>query len=190
MQRMGFLNCILCERTVSKLEKALPLSDTEIEAVYARHADTVYRVSFSFMKNRAEAEDIVQETFLKLISRRMRFQSPEHEKAWLIVTASNLCKNALKHWWRKNEDIDGLANVTQEYDFETGETIRAIMALPPDYKAVVYMYYYEGYSTPEIAQFTGAPQTTVRSRLYRARKLLKNMLGGELNEPAGYSQSL
>ena len=172
------------------MQKTSPLSDREIELVYARHVDTVYRVCFSFMKNRADTEDIVQETFLRLISHNMRFETPAHEKAWLIVTASNLCKNALKHWWRRNEDIDSLTNISQEYDFDTGETLRAIMALPKDYKTVVYMYYYEGYSTPEIARFTGSPQATVRSKLHRARKLLKESLGGDTDEPAIYSKSL
>ena len=167
-----------------------PLSDREIEEAYARHVDTVYRVCFSFMKNRADTEDIVQETFLKLISHNMRFETPGHEKAWLIVTASNLCKNALKHWWRRNMGMDSLANISQEYDFHTGETLRAIMDLPKDYKLVVYMYYYEGYSTPEIAEFTGAPQATVRSKLYRARKLLKKALGGDADEQADYSKSI
>ena len=172
------------------MQKASPLSDREIEETYSRNVDTVYRVCFSFMKNRADTEDIVQETFLRLISHNMRFETQSHERAWLIVTASNLCKNALKHWWRRNEDIDSLTNISQEYDFDTGEILRAIMALPKDYKALVYMYYYEGYSTPEIAQFTNMPQSTVRSKLHRARKLLKEQLGGDADEQTDYPKSV
>ncbi len=172
------------------MKREPPLSDREIEAAYSRNIDAVYRVCFSFMKNRADAEDLAQEAFLKLIDRRMRFDTPEHEKAWLIVTAANLCKNALRHWWRKNEDLDSLSHVPQSYDEETGEVLRAVLALPKDYKVLVYLYYYEGYSTPEIARFTGAPQATVRSRLHRARKLLKNILGGDEDEPQRTEKSL
>lgn len=71
-------------------------TDEEIEKIYNRHVDTVYRVCFSFMKNEADTEDLVQETFLKLIMSGKSFTSQEHEKAWLIVAASNACKDALK----------------------------------------------------------------------------------------------
>ena len=85
---------------------SLERTDREITELYQRHVDTVYRVCYSYMKNRADTEDMVQDTFIKLISSGVCFQSAEHEKAWLIVTASNLCKNALRHWWRRRENID------------------------------------------------------------------------------------
>lgn len=75
---------------------ALLRTDKEITEIYYRQVDTVYRVCYSFMKNKPEAEDLVQETFLRLISRGIIFDNERHEKAWLIVTASNLCKDALK----------------------------------------------------------------------------------------------
>ena len=81
----------------------------DIVRIYERHVDSVYRLCFSFMKNSADAEDMVQETFLRLLSSGKSFESEEHEKAWLIVTASNLCKDTLKKWWRKNENIDDYA---------------------------------------------------------------------------------
>lgn len=167
-----------------------PMSDREIEESYNRNVDAVYRVCFSFMKNRAEAEDMTQEAFLKLIGRRARFDSLEHERAWLIVTASNLCKNALRHWWRRHEDLDSLPDTVQSRDPDTGDVLRAVLNLPGDYKAMVYLYYYEGYKTPEIAAFTGMPQATVRSKLYRARKLLKTVLGDEEDEPLKADKSL
>ena len=67
--------------------------------VYSRQADTVYRVCYSFMRNKADTEDLVQETFLKLLSTGKTFENERHERAWLIVTASNLCKDSLKKWW-------------------------------------------------------------------------------------------
>ncbi len=79
--------------------------DEEITKIYDRHFHTVYRVCFSFMKNEEDAEDMVQETFLKLISCKKQFESEEHEKAWLIVTASNTCKDELRRWKRRLENI-------------------------------------------------------------------------------------
>jgi RNA polymerase sigma-70 factor (ECF subfamily) len=131
------------------------------------------------MKNTADTEDMVQETFLRLLSSGVGFVSEEHEKAWLIVTASNLCKDTLKKWWRKTEDIDDPALGLQQPPFEIDAVLDAIMKLPADQKCAVYMYYYEGYSTAEIAGYLGCPQATVRSRLSRARKTLKHKLGGD-----------
>ncbi|MBP3672515.1 MAG: RNA polymerase sigma factor [Oscillospiraceae bacterium] len=152
----------------------------EIVRIYDRHVDSVYRLCFSFMKNPADAEDMVQETFLRLMSSGKQFESEEHEKAWLIVTASNLCKDALKKWWRKNENIDDYAATLQSDDIPDNSVVQAILDLPAKYKTVVYLYYYEGYATAEIARYLRCREATVRSRLSRARKQLHSMLGGDL----------
>ncbi len=161
---------------------SLERTDKEIIAIYDRHVDTVYRICYSYMKNKPETEDMVQETFLRLITSRKVFDNERHEKAWLIVTASNLCKDSLKKAWRKEvsfEDEPSLSNACRE---ENREVLEAVLQLPRDYKVVVYMYYYEGYSTAEIASYLKKPHATVRSHLSRARKLLKTMLGGESDE--------
>ena len=149
----------------------------EFVATYNRQVDTVYRVCYSFMKNKADTEDMVQETFLRLLSTGKEFESERHEKAWLIVTASNLCKDALKKWWRKSENIDDYLDIAEEPKQEDG-VLEIILQLPNDYKDAVYMYYYEGYSTVEIAQHLKCPEATVRSRLSRARSQLQSMMGG------------
>ena len=158
---------------------ALQRTGKEITEIYNRQVDTVYRICFSFMKNTHDTEDMVQETFLRLISSGVGFVSEEHEKAWLIVTASNLCKDTLKKWWRKTEDIDDPTLGLQQSPFEINHVLDAIMKLPADQKCAVYMYYYEGYSTLDIASYLGCPHATVRSRLSRARKTLKKKLGGD-----------
>ena len=150
----------------------------ELEEIYRRHADTVYRVCFSFMKNPADTEDMVQETFLRLLSSGKAFSSREHEKAWLIVTAANACKDALKRWWRRSEDLSSCRCVAEDAPFAIDGVLGAILALPPDYKEAVYLYYYEGYTTPEVAKILHRPQSTVRSRLARARKLLEKTCKG------------
>lgn len=159
---------------------ALLRTNKEILEIYDRHADTVYRVCFAYMKNAPEAEDMTQETFLRLISHDKPFENQRHEKAWLIVTASNLCKDTLKKWWRYSENIDDYTYLAQESPETGNEVLDAILALPPDYKDAVYMYYYEGYTTVEIARHLNCPESTVRSRLSRARKQLQTMLGGAL----------
>ncbi len=156
----------------------LPKKKRDILAIYDRQADTVYRVCYSFMKNKAEAEDMTQETFCRLLSCDQVFESERHEKAWLIVTASNLCKDSLKKWWRKNEDIDEYRDLAQVEKPMESEVMEAILSLPDDFKSAVYMYYYEGYTTAEIAKREDCAESTVRSRLYRARKTLMTMLGG------------
>ncbi len=153
--------------------------NSQILDIYNRHVDTVYRVCYSFMKNRTEAEDMVQETFLKLLTHPMEFESQRHERAWLIVTASNVCKDALRKWWRhpgRLTELDGAEGMTVTMENPVAE---AILALPENAKTVVYLYYYEGYSTGEIAKHLRCPEATIRSRLARARKQLEKLLGGD-----------
>lgn len=151
----------------------------KITEIYNRHVDTVYRVCYSFMKTKADAEDMVQETFLRLLSKGKQFENERHEKAWLIVTASNLCKDTLKKWWRSVDDIENHFDIAAEPTFSESGVLEAILALPEEYKTAVYMYYYEGYTTAEIAQYLRCPEATIRSRLSRARACLRDMLGGD-----------
>ncbi|MDE6530509.1 MAG: RNA polymerase sigma factor [Lachnospiraceae bacterium] len=147
--------------------------DEEIEKIYNRQFDTVYRVCFFFMKNAVDAEDMVQETFLKLISCEKQFESEEHEKAWLIVTASNTCKDELRRWKRKLEKISIFSSQENIVQKEDDKVLEWVMELPVKYKQVIYLYYYEGYRTSEIADMLHCPESTVRNQLLRGRKLLK-----------------
>lgn len=157
---------------------ALQRTGKELTEIYNRHVDTVYRVCYSFMKNKTDTEDMVQETFLRLLSSGQTFENDRHEKAWLIVTASNLCKDSLKRWWRRTEPLEDHSATLAAPESPDGSLTEAILKLPTKYKDVVYLYYYEGYSTAEIAAHLGCPQTTVRSHLLRARKQLQALLGG------------
>lgn len=156
---------------------SLQKEKTKFVEVYNRQVDTVYRVCYSFMKNRADTEDMVQETFLRLLSAKKKFENDRHEKAWLIVTASNLCKDTLRKWWRKHESIDDFLDIAEEPKQEDS-VLEMILSLPDDYKDAVYLYYYEGYTTADIAHYLGCPESTVRSRLMRARNKLQTMMGG------------
>lgn len=156
--------------------------DNEIIGIYERHVDMVYRICFSFLKNTADTEDMVQNTFIKIIEKSITFESPEHEKAWLIVTASNLCRNHLKHWWQKRGNIEDHLMESSETDKPADELLDKVLKLPEKYKLVLYLYYYEGYDSSEIAKMLDKPQSTVRNDLLRARKRLKVELGEDLDE--------
>lgn len=149
-------------------------TDEEFMEIYNRHVDTVYRVCFSFMKNAADTEDMVQETFLKLISCKKEFASEEHEKAWLIVTASNTCRDELRRFKRRLAYISSCLRQENNGQAEPGDDVsELLLSLPPKYKEVVYLHYYEGYRTSEIAGMLHCSASTVRNQLLRARKLLK-----------------
>ena len=132
-----------------------------------------------FMKNVPDTEDMVQNTFIRLMKDNTQFKSEEHEKAWLIRTATNLCKDHFKHWWSKTVGIEHVAEVTVEDSFTIDETLEKVMELPSKYKIVVYLYYYEGYSTVEIAQILNKNQSTIRSYLHTGRKILKIEMEGD-----------
>jgi len=153
-------------------------TDKEIADIYQRHVQAVYRLCFSYMKNPADAEDAVSDTFCRMIQSGAAFESEEHERAWLIRTAGNLCKNSLKHWWRRNEPLEEYDHLHDGAAAEIDGTLEAVMALPDKYKTAVYLYYYEGYTGAEIAAILRKPQSTVRNHLHEARIILKRKLGG------------
>ena len=105
-------------------------TDKEIEEIYERHIKTLYRVCYAYMKNPADTEDAVQETFYRLISKAPKFRDTEHEKAWLIRTATNICKDELKHWRRRNEDIDEHTELQTEDNVGSDDVFGAVMELP------------------------------------------------------------
>lgn len=158
------------------------MDEMKFKEIYERNVDTVYRICYSYLKNKSDAEDIVQETFIRLLRKEVKFENYKHEKAWLIVTASNLCKNSLKSWKNKIDNIEdyNLANPNEKNDID--ETLHIVLNLPNKYKITIYLYYYEGYSSIEIAKIIGKKESTVRSQLKRGREILKVKIGGELDE--------
>lgn len=164
------------------MAKSLLRTDKEIAEIYHRHVKTVYRVCFAYMRKSHDAEDAVQDTFLKMITSMTIFVDEEHEKAWLIRTAINACKDVLKHWWLKRENIDGYERVESGNDIQADDTFESICALPDKYKAVILLYYYEGYTSVEIAHILCKPTSTIRNYLSEARKLLRKNLGGGFDE--------
>lgn len=153
-------------------------TNAEIERVVNEYATMLLRVAYSQLNNRTEAEDAVQEVLLKYMEKAPVFQSEEHEKAWLLRVTVNHCKNHLASaWFRKRADLDeGIPAL----DNEELEVVSAVSALPAKYRAVVHLYYFEGYSTKEIAEILHSRPNTVSSRLSRARALLAKALKEEI----------
>lgn len=157
------------------------MNEIKFKEIYDRNVDIVYKICYSYMKNKFDSEDIVQEVFVRLIRKNPEFENEKHEKAWLIVTASNLCKNNLKSWKRKMEDIENYESDCVE-ELKEDNTIHIVLNLPDKYKTVIYLYYYEGYTTIEIAKAMEKNESTVRSLLKRGRDLLRVEIGGEADE--------
>lgn len=150
----------------------------DITQLYERHADTVYRVCFLFLKGHApDIEDALQTTFLKLLRDGTRFDDHEHEKAWLIVTASNVCRDMLRSAWKRRVSAYSHLSEQAAAPVDIDETAECVMALPENIKAAVYMFYYEGYSAKEIGHALGKSENSVWGYLHKGRALLKDMLG-------------
>ncbi|MDR0222005.1 MAG: sigma-70 family RNA polymerase sigma factor [Oscillospiraceae bacterium] len=143
----------------------------ELSRIYSRQAETVYRVCYMFVKNPHDAEDMTHNAFVKLMNgSSVAFENAEHEKAWLIRAAANICKDFLKSAWAKRTDIPETHPAPQKPE---NEALRQVLAMPDRYKIPIYLFYYEGYKTDEIAKMLGKPASTVRGLLHRGRKILK-----------------
>ncbi|MCD8116006.1 MAG: RNA polymerase sigma factor [Oscillospiraceae bacterium] len=142
--------------------------------LYEAHKQMVYRLALSYTKSPQDAEDVCQTAFLRLLEHRGEI-TPRKERQWLATVTANLCKSLLRSAWRrKTEPLDGL-----ELPFdapEENEVFQAVMSLKEEKRAVIYLYYYEGYSTAEVGQILGLKRSTVSTRLDRARKRLKTKL--------------
>ncbi len=138
------------------------------------YSDMLIRISYSYMKNLSDAEDITQEVFIKLLEKRPDFKNETHEKSWLIRVAINLSKDKLKSSYFKNTTSleDDFVDTTQE----DTDVIQAVLSLPVKYRSIVFLYYYENYSISEISNILNIKESTVGSQLSRGRKLLKSIL--------------
>ena len=149
-----------------------PMDRAEAERLVENYSDLILRLSYTYLKSTEDAKDICQTVFLKLLEKPQAFDSPEHERAWIIRTAINQCKDLLKsHWRRTTVDLEAARTVPAP-EAEEGSLLAAVELLPPKYRAVIYLYYYEGYSAKEIAQLMGETPAAVATQLSRGREKL------------------
>ena len=151
-------------------------SQEEVASLYRRHVDMVYQICLMLMKNIPDAEDAVQTVFRKVMEYDRPFRDHEHEKAWLITTARNECKNQLKHWWRTRREGEEVLNKLAWEQPEDGALWEAVQRLPEKYRLVLYLNCYQGYTTQETAELMGKNPSTVRGWLVQARGKLKELL--------------
>lgn len=147
-------------------------------ALAREYAPAVYRLAYARTGSRADAEDVMQEVFLRVVKTRPVFDSWAHAKAWLLRVASNCANDLFRLPWRRREEPLE-ENMTAPEAPEPGGVTEAVLALPARYRIPVHLYYYEGYSVAEIARLMGKSQGTVKSRLFRARELLRDKLKEE-----------
>ena len=153
------------------------MEQTEFTRAVEQYQDMVYRVALHCLAYPPDAEDAVQEVFLRLYTEEKLFESGEHLRRWLIRVTLNVCRDTLKSPWRKRRVPLGTVPDQPVFDApEQGELYQAVMALPEKYRVTLYLFYYEELSTKEIAELLGLRQTAVTTRLFRGRELLKKRL--------------
>ncbi len=152
------------------------MTENELKRVIGLFGRNVFNTAYCYMKSYADAEDIRQETFIKLYTCGKSFESDEHIKAWLLRVTVNLCKNTLKSYrYRMVVPLDKAYDIEAEKACDD-DFVSYLFRLKPKYRIALYMHYYEGFSVKEIASATGDKESTILSRLSRGRKQLKDIL--------------
>ena len=157
-------------------------TDTYIQYILDKYSGTIFRLSYTYVKNTCDAEDIAQDVLVALLKRSKPFESEEYEKAWILRTTINKSKNYLKSGWlRRTVALDDNESEISE-DTSTGEeqeVLEAVLSLPEKYRTPIHLFYYNGYSINEIAQILHKKPATVGTLLARGREQLKKlMIGG------------
>lgn len=155
-------------------------SAEDLNRVMEAYADMVRRICFVHLKSRHDTEDVFQNVFLKYLLYDGVFESGEHEKAWFARVAINACTDWQRALLRRRwVPLEVIAEEGSQLDEEAGEVLEVVLKLPDKYRNVIYLYYYEGYSAAEIAGILGRKENTIYTWLARAKKILREKLGGE-----------
>lgn len=155
----------------------------EYERLASTYLDCIYRVALNGCKNHVDAQDVVQNTFMRLLEKENRFEDDDHARKWLIRVAVNECNSFWRSPWKRR--VTSLEELKQEPVFsspEKSDLYYAVKDLPLRYRQIVHLYYFEDYSTKEIAQIMNLTETTVQTRLLRARQKLREKLKEDGNE--------
>ncbi len=166
----------LLKNTPAKKVKHLKshIDRAEAERLVNAYSDLILRLSYTYLKSTEDAKDICQTVFLRLLERPRSFETPEHERAWIIRAAVNLCKDQLKSHWRKTTVDLEAARAVPAPEAEEGSLLAAVNLLPPKYRTVIYLYYYEGYSANEIARLLGEKERSC-AHTWNRRDLHENL---------------
>lgn len=165
------------ERQVMVAMKSQPISREQAERVIETWSDTVYKLAFAQMRNRSDADDVYQEVFLRYVRNHPAFESPEHEKAWLLRVTLNCCKKLWAAPWRRH-DVP-LEETIQADTPENHYLTEELKRLPQKYSAVLHLFYWEDMTIDEISRLLELRPGTVKSRLSRGREMMRENMKGE-----------
>ncbi len=160
------------------MEQKTYLDQRDIVRIVETHSDMLLRIAINRVQSMTEAEDIVQAVYLRLMTSQPRLQSIEHERAWLIRTAINLCLDYHKSAARQT-NVPFSEDIAAPTFGEAGEVLESVWKLPQRDRYIVYLFYFEDLSVKEIALLLNEQTGTITSRLSRARKKLKQLLKGD-----------
>lgn len=165
---------------------------SEIERLINCYGDDVLRVAYLYVKDMHKAEDVFQEVFIKVFKKYDTFKGNSSEKTWIMKITVNVCKDYLKSFWIKRVFLNSDREIyNKEYNveslddsiiksIESRELLNKVMDLSVKYKEVIILYYYQQFTTREISEMLKIPEGTIRTRLFRARELLKKNIGGRI----------
>ena len=154
------------------------ISARQFETDYDVYSGPVYRLAMVYLGRHADAEDVTQEAFFRLLYRSPVFADEAHKKRWLLQVTANLCRDQLRGFWRGR--IIELEDTLPAAAPEELEALSAVLTLPEKYRLPIHLYYYEGYSVAEMAEILKLSQSAVKMRLKRGRELLKTELEGSI----------
>ena len=163
------------------MEKELCRTDSYIVELVQKYSDLVLRLAVTYLRNISDAEDVTQVVFIRLLEQRKTFVDADHEKAWLIRVTVNACKDILRSPWKRRRLPYNEAKLPIA-DQADKEVVELVLGLPEKYRGLVYLHYFEGYSTAETAALLNRKEATVRTQLRRAREILKSQLNGGFND--------
>lgn len=161
----------------------------EITRLVEQYGNDVYKLAFVILKSKDLADDVFQETFLRVCRSYSGYRGESSEKTWITSIAVNICRDLMRSSWKKRVVVTDDFNTYSaegkdtediiEKRNERQDVINAIMKLPEKYREVIHLYYYLEMDVKDIAKIIKIPSGTVKSRLFKARNLLHDMLGGE-----------
>lgn len=158
-------------------------SDAFLSDAMEQYGDAVYRLAVCRLDSRADAEDVFQDVFLRLLRDKTEFRDGEHLKAWLLRVTVNCCNDLRRSaWFKRTAPLEAASDAAAPMLETHSKLWQAVHALPDDLRTAVWLHYVEGYGTDEIASLVGCRPATVRTRLHRARKRLKFELEGSDDE--------
>lgn len=163
------------EETPQPLQPSREKVNQRATALLDQYGEHILRLAYSYLHNQSDAEDILQDTLIQYLRTAPVLESPAHEKAWLLRVAGNLSKNLLRAQGYRQADQLEETLVAQERE-DLSYVWEAVKALPVPYRETIHLFYYEGYSTAQIARILDQKESTVRSRLKRGREKLRPLL--------------